>query len=60
MIISQRDVDIETYQIRDIRAAMELSEAARKATVFYLDQLRNHQKGLNDGTNEQAGVDALL
>ena len=39
---------------------MELSEAARKATVFDLDQLRNYQESLNDGTNQQTCVDALL
>jgi hypothetical protein len=30
---------------------MELSEAAPKATVFDLDQLRNYQESLDDGTN---------
>ena len=51
IVVSQRDVNIEAYQIREIRAAMELSEAAPKATVFDLDQLRNYQESLDDGTN---------
>ena len=60
IVASQRDVNIEAYQIREIRAVMELSEAAPKATVFDLDQLRNCQESLDDGTNKQTCVDALL
>lgn len=51
IVVSQGDVDTEAYQIREICAATELSEAARKATVFDLDQLRNYQESLDDGTN---------
>ena len=60
IVPSQRDVNIEAYQIREIRAVMELSEAAPKAAVFDLDQLRHCQESLDDGTNEQTCVDALL